>query len=246
MEAMNGDKGPSVIERVVRGVISAFCFTVFSFSVYYTFTVTYPRLGLPWYRAAFYLTQWQTRMHGVYSLLNLLSQLGLKWPSKNALARIYSVVFDLTALVTAVFWTMWAIDPRLILPDLKNPAEPWKEYPFWVCHAHHTMPFVSMAIEGLLFPRSLNVRVWSVVGESVSVVGVALVYMAWVFIGVYGLKIWNIPYGFLMVDTNLELAGRLAALSLVLVILVVILRGIRLLFSLIYKNTCDDDHEKKD
>ena len=239
-------RGPGAVERVVRGVISAVCFVVFAVSLYYTFTVTYPRLGLPWYRAAFYLTQWQTRRHGVYCLLNVLSQAGLKWPGKHALARIYSVVFDLTALVSAVFWSMWAKDPRLILPDLKNPAEPWKEYPFWVCHAHHTMPFVSMAIEGLLFPRSLNVRVWSAVGESLTVVGVALTDMAGVFIGVYGLKIWNLPYGFLMVDTNLQLAERLTILSLVLVVLVIILRGIRILFSLIYKNTGDDDHEKKD
>ena len=242
---MEEKSAPSIVERVVRGLLNACCFVVFAAGLYYTHAVIYPEQNLPWYRAAFYLTQWQTRMHGVWCLISIAKMLGARFPSNKTTARIYSVMFDITAIVSAVFWGMWSKDPRLILPYLKDPVNPWNEYKLWICHAHHTMPFVAMSVEGMLFPRSLSVDVWPTLVEPFVVLGIALFYLSWVFFGVYVLRIWDLPYGFLRVNSNSALVLRVCGLSLSIVVLVFILHGLRKLVSRIHANV-DVDHPKKD
>lgn len=232
-------------ERVVRGLLDSVCLCVFLAGLWYSHTVMYPQKHMPWYRAVFYMTQWQARLHALWCALTVAQQLGVRWPGARTTARLYGVVLDLTAMVSAVFWGLWLYQPALILSGVKNPADPWQEYPLWLCHAHHTMPFAATALEGLLFPRTLDVRAWSAPAECAAVLAVPLAYIAWILVAVHILHIWDMPYGFLRAPTPLALARTLALMALLIVALVLVIRLFRRLVALLHHNT-HDDHTKEE
>ena len=100
MKAMKDNK--TIGERVVRGLLDSVCLCVFLAGLWYSHTVVYPQKHMPWYRAVFYMTQWQARLHALWCALAVAQQLGVRWPGARTTARLYSVVLDLTAMVSAV------------------------------------------------------------------------------------------------------------------------------------------------
>ena len=237
-------KNKSITERVVRGVVDGMCLGVFLTGLWYSHAVLYPQKHLPWYRAAFYLTQWQARLHALWCALTVAQQLGARWPGARATARLYSVVLDLTAIVSAVFWGLWLYRPALILAGVEDPADPRREYPLWLCHAHHTMPFAAAALEGLLFPRTLDVRAWTAPAECAAALAVPLAYTAWV-LAAHARGLWDLPYGFLRASSPRTLVRTLAVVVLVIVALVLVFRLLRCLVLSLHTRSHNEGHTEK-
>lgn len=170
----------------------------FAFATYYDYTyVVIPRhvhASHNAYGGKFvFLTFWNAIIQAVFFLICMLND----WfgtnavnPSKPPFVRRLkdymhaSICFPVAMFVGITFWSLMAVDRKLVFPKILD-----KYFPWWLNHLMHTMIMVSITVETILSPRKYPSRSKGFTGHVIFM----LIYLIWMHIIYFKSGIWVYP-----------------------------------------------------
>ena len=134
-----------------------------------------------------YLTHWNAMIQILYYLSNGVLLFIPRWKEKTSriLHHVFScVVFPLAGFVTVMFWSLYAISPRLVI----DPNAVYQETA-WLNHMKHTLVLVWAVSELIIVNHSYPP---SLIG-GVTAAAVSGIYMVWVHVVYFVDSFWVYP-----------------------------------------------------